>query len=176
MRALRTVLFMPIPKQVQASTAVSQRQRFEGELTVKGLPRLAQVLPKDQGSLQVSLMADRIGGYPSLHGEVSGQLKLSCQRCEKEFGWTLDVTLGLRLVASDEEGRAVLESADPYQVEDDVLPLRDLVEDEVLLALPMLPRCETCENGVSATAEPLQTVVPRRDNPFAVLKQQLGKK
>ena len=51
------------------------------------------------------------------------------------------VQFALRLVNSESDEQAVLEQDDPYLVQDDQLPLRDLVEDEVLLALPMLPRC-----------------------------------
>src|SRR3546814_8193390 len=72
--------------------------------------------------------------------------------------WSSDVCssdlIDLRLVETEEEEQAVLHEADPYLVQDDRLPLREIVEDEILLALPMLPRCESCENVVQASPQP----------------------
>jgi uncharacterized protein len=80
-------------------------------------------------------------------------------------------------VFSEAEERSALADAEPLLVEDDRLPLRQIVEEEVLLALPMLPRCESCENVVNqalASSQGREQEAPApRDNPFAALKRQL---
>lgn len=165
---------MSIPATVNASVAVAKAARYEGELPVKILLRLAELVGASSGPLKVVLEAGREAGYPGLHGEISGELDLICQRCEKSFRWTLDVEVNLRLVSSEAEEHDLLRDCDPYCVRDDTLPLREMVEEEVLLALPMLARCESCENKVQA--EPLkarQKEEPRRENPFAALKSKL---
>jgi uncharacterized protein len=50
----------------------------------------------------------------------------------------------LRLVGSEAEERRLLRECEPYLVEDDVLPLQEIVEEEALLALPIAPRCPAC--------------------------------
>lgn len=131
-----------IPKQVSAQRAVAGRQRFTGELALAQLERLAPQLASTEGVLAVDLSAekDRAGSW--LRGTLRGELQLVCQRGLHPMPWTCDLAPELRLVSSEAEEEKFLKDSEPYLVEDDVLPLRDLVEDEVLLALPMLPRCD----------------------------------
>ena len=105
-----------------------------------------------------------------LHLEVSGLLSLACQRCLKAIPFTLDVDSLLELVP---------EGADMSQdeLEDDTrdflpvageLYVAELVEDEILLALPVAPRHEKC--GLPGAAD-----VGERIHPFAALAGLKGK-
>jgi uncharacterized protein len=132
-----------IPLRVKASQAVLRHEAFAGSVPLAKLPRLAASLAESSGTLQVELQATRDGeGQDWLHGEIRGRLPLTCQRGLHAFDWDCDVALSLALVESEAEEQKLLKDAESYRVEDDELPLRDLVEDEVLLALPMMPRCE----------------------------------
>ena len=132
-----------IPLRVKASQAASRHQAFTGRLPLAKLPRLAATLADPAGELHVELQATRDEeGQDWLHGEIRGRLALTCQRGLHPFDWDCDVALSLALVGSEAAEAKLLKDAEPYLVEDDELPLRDLVEDEVLLALPMMPRCE----------------------------------
>jgi len=132
-----------IPLRVKASQAASRHEAFAGSVPLAKLPRLAASLVEDSGTLQVELQATRDGeGQDWLHGEIRGRLPLTCQRGLHAFEWDCDVALSLALVESEAEEEKLLKDTESYRVEDDELPLRDLVEDEVLLALPMTPRCE----------------------------------
>lgn len=167
---------MSIPREVIASVAVAQGYRFTGEFSASLAPRLreaagAQVLPEP---LQVDLLADAVRGQGRLRGTVRGHWQLECQRCSRQYRQPLDLNLDLYLVDSEAAEKALLSDADPYWVQDDQLPLHELIEEELLLALPVFPRCESCEDAV-ATAGPQQAPQqkPERENPFAALKQQL---
>jgi uncharacterized protein len=173
---------MPIPRKVTASSAVVQRKAYSGELPVSGLERLRLAVTDDASVLKVELHAERVRGREMLEGTIDGRLSLRCQRCEKPTDWPLHVDVELRLVYSEEEEESVLHEADPYLVQNDSLPLQDIVEDEVLLALPMLPRCESCEDivqrgAVQVSAKPHgdDDAIRREPNPFAALKERLGK-
>lgn len=136
-----------IPKHVSAQRALAGRQRFTGDLALSQLPRLAPQLAEDTGALQVDLSAEKDGGGSWLRGTIKGDLQLVCQRGLHPMPWTCDLVTELRLVHSEADEEKFLKDSEPYLVQDDVLPLRDLVEDEVLLALPMLPRCEDPDCG-----------------------------
>lgn len=166
---------MSIPREVQASVAVAQEQRFQGELTIRSCERLREAVADPSAApLQVDLLADARSGWPRMHGRVSGCVDLECRRCGRRFGHTLDLVVDLRLVGDDAEARAVLSDADPYFAEDDRLPVRELIEEEVLLALPMLPRCESCENELASAPPPApEESSEKPENPFAVLKRTL---
>lgn len=172
---------MPIPRNVRATAAVVQRQAYRGEVPLRSLERLRLALADDAGVLSAELQAEKSRGREMLEGTIDGVLVLRCQRCEQPLPWTLHVDVSLRLVHTEEEEEAVLHETDPYLVQDDSLPLQDIVEDEVLLALPMLPRCESCEDIVqkgAVQASPRQDsddAVRREANPFAALKDRLSK-
>jgi uncharacterized protein len=135
-----------IPLRVKASQAALRHQAFAGRVPLARLPRLASTLADPAGELHVELQATRDEeGQDWLHGEIRGRLALTCQRGLHPFDWDCDVALSLALVGSEAAEAKLLKDAEPYLVEDDELPLRDLVEDEVLLALPMMPRCDDPE-------------------------------
>lgn len=132
-----------IPLRVSASQAVSRREAFSGSVPLAKLSRVAAIVAESAGSLQVELQATRDEeGQDWLHGEIRGRLPMTCQRGLHPFEWDCDVALSLCLVKTEAEEERRLKECEAYRVQDDVLPLRDLVEEEVLLALPVAPRCE----------------------------------
>lgn len=178
MRGPCTGQVMSIPREVTASVAVAQGYRFTGEFSSSLAPRLreaagAQVLPEP---LQVDLLADAVRGQGRLRGQVRGHWQLECQRCNQPYRLPLELNLDLYLVDSEAAEKALLSDADPYWVQDDQLPLHELIEEELLLALPVFPRCDSCENALEAAvrSQPQQPQQqPERENPFKALKQQL---
>ena len=144
---------------------------LEGELAVADLERLHDLLAEVSGSVSF-----RLQGFKGEHGkyflqlEVGGLLPLACQRCLEAVPFELDVDCLLELLP---------EGADMSQdeLEDDTrdflpvageLSVAELVEDEILLALPVAPRHEKCGlPGAAGAGE--------RMNPFAVLDGLKGK-
>lgn len=114
---------------------------YAGVLAVARLPRLVAALASADGELSVTLELTRQRAVLRLGGSVRGDLQLVCQRCLRPFTWPLDAKVSLRPVFSEDEEARVLGEEEPYLVEDERLPLHDLVEEEVLLALPFAPRC-----------------------------------
>lgn len=165
---------MRIPQEVRASQAVTQEHRYQGTLPLGLMSRLqAAVAPGAVAELDVQLQVDARSGWPQLHGQIHACLPLVCQRCDCVFDWRAEVPLALRLVSSEVDTRPQAGEVEAYCPEDDRLPLHELVEDEVLLALPMLPRCETCENEVRNAPPAVEIEVEEpQENPFLALKKQ----
>lgn len=116
--------------------------RMSGEYSLQELSRLHDVLACLDGSLQWRLEGGREAGRPVLRVGVEGQLTLVCQRCLGPYALCLKIEAVLP-VARDEAELARWESEDPMLdglVADPHLDVRDLVEDEVLLSLPAIPR------------------------------------
>lgn len=118
---------------------------YAGVLPVARLPRLVAAIAAPEGELAVSLELSRNRAVLRLSGSVRGDLQMVCQRCLRSFAWPLDATVSLRLVFSEDEEARVLSEDEPYLVEDERLPLLDLVEEEALLALPYAPRCSAVD-------------------------------
>jgi uncharacterized protein len=135
-----------IPSRVRAEQALVRGGHYAGTIPVERLSRLATVVANPSGVLDVDLHAERDGqGQAWLRGNIRGALPLNCQRGLHPFEWRVALNVELRLVNSEAEEARLLKTCDPYWVQDDELPLWELVEDEVLLALPMMARCEDPE-------------------------------
>ncbi|MBX6419627.1 MAG: DUF177 domain-containing protein [Nevskia sp.] len=133
-----------IPLRVKLS-AVSRGGRWQGALPVAEMTRLAGCLAAASGAADAwfALRRDAQGAF-WLEGEIRGVLPLLCQRCLEIFDWRFALDTALRLVGSEAEERRLLHDCEPYLVTDDELRLRELAEDELLLALPLAPRCPRC--------------------------------
>ena len=120
----------------------------EGTLPLSSFPRLQDVLVSDAGEAAYTLKGVRDQrGRPSLKLDVRATLQLRCQRCLAPLAHEVQTQALLVLAASQAEI-----DADPATVDapDRVvagkeMAVRDLVEDELLLALPYAPRHEDCE-------------------------------
>lgn len=103
-----------------------------------------------------------------LHLSASTRLPLECQRCLRPVETALEVNRDF-LFVHGEDAAAQLDT----DSDDDVLALtrsldlRELIEDELLLALPLVPRHEVCPEPLRAPVddEPLE----EKPNPFAAL-------
>lgn len=107
-------------------------------------------------------------------GRVSAQLVLQCQRCTQAFEQTIETAIAGVIVTNDEAAADVPRADEPIRVDGDTLDVRALMEDELLLALPMVARCNdpTCRAQYETSAPGVGTQTPtREDNPFAVLGQ-----
>jgi uncharacterized protein len=123
------------------------------------------------GSLEWSLQGGaNQHGHPQLTLSVAGKVKLKCQRCLQPLEHEIDSASVLALAqdeASADEMEALLADEDvEVIVGSHSLALRQVVEDEALLALPLSPRHEACQDqgALSALKE------EKKDSPFSVLK------
>ena len=111
-----------------------------------------------------------------LNLRASTRIALQCQRCLHPVDTTLEFDRRIRFVRGEEEA-ATLDA----DLEDDVLALtraldlRELIEDELLLALPLVPRHELCPTPLSVAEEDAPQSPDDRPNPFAVLAGLKGK-
>jgi len=107
-----------------------------------------------------------------LHLSAQVSLPLTCQRCLGPVDIALTVDRSFRFVASEEQAEAEDEEA-----EEDVLALsRDfdlygLIEDELLMELPVVPRHEVCPTELKLAAQDadFEAAQAEKPNPFAAL-------
>jgi len=140
---------------------------FKGVFTPSDLERLQEEVADDRGELRYLISASL---DPQRRQVVSciieGFVFLICQNSLEAFRH--EIAIHDRLVLVDDESRlpSVAEESDTedYVVADGPLDIRDLVEDAVLLSLPMVPRKPGLEGGVKAGA-----AAGRRESPFSAL-------
>ena len=85
-------------------------------------------------------------GRPALRLQVRGTLQLRCQRCLEPLPFEVDADELLVLAATLAEIHAEPADADAPDrvVAGKEMPVRELIEDELILALPYAPRHEDC--------------------------------
>lgn len=116
--------------------------QMSGRYSLQELGRLHDVLASRDGSLHWRLEGGREAGRPVLRVHVEGSLTLVCQRCLEPCVIPIEIETVLP-IARDEAELSRWESEDPLLdglVAEPHLDVRDLVEDEVLLSLPAIPK------------------------------------
>ena len=145
-------------------------ERLDGHAPVSGLERLAAVCASGSGELywEVSGSLDN-HQRPRLLIHVSGDMPLLCQRCLEVLVCKLDSETVVMVARTEEEADGIEESFEDGEaveviVADGKVDVRDLVEDEALLALPLSPRHEVCPDASAGKWQ------EKHESPFSALK------
>ena len=166
-------MFAPLPELVDPWRAVEAGAEFRGSLPLARMARLREVLRESAGEARFRLAFSRdLEGRGVLGGEIEARLVLTCQRCLEALEFPVLTTLDLVLVSGLDEAGLLPEDLDPLLVPAEPLRLADLIEDELLLALPQIPRHEpgACPAGGGRwTAVSDEQRAGEGANPFAVL-------
>jgi len=121
---------------------------------------------------EVDVVAD-VGRRPRLLLKVQARLQLTCQRCLQTMLFSADeqamFEVGLASRADSGSGdtgeQADLEQPEELLVEDD-FDLAALIEDQLILAVPYVPRHELCETGAPTSSDETDT---EKVSPFHIL-------
>ena len=146
--------------------------RFTGEVAVTAFPRLSGLVGGAGGvSVALRFRLDA-RGRTVVEGPVQVAATLQCQRCLQAVPRTIDVAVRLCIVASDAQAAELIDEMDAVVVTDDEVSIVDLIEDDLLLALPsqVCRAFDECPDrpGLSYPADPPEELAAR-SNPFGVL-------
>ena len=138
---------------------------LERSVGLDELPRLEDLLSTTAGHLSIRLEGWRDNeGKSWLQLGIAGEPVLCCQRCLGGVKFPLMIKSRLQLMAPGEDwpdDDLVDDSADAIAA-DKTLAVLSLIEDEVLLALPIAPRHEQCESPPANASQ-------QGSSPFAAL-------
>jgi len=154
---------------------VSARRSFAGTLPVASLPRLCGMLAGDAGEVVYELEFGRDDlGMAFLEVRAEAPLTVTCQRSLEAFVLPVAVGSRLGLIRSERQESGLSPEAEPLLVDEDgKLALADVIEDELLLALPLVPVNPDSELPEEVTRPPSDSEAgdERTENPFAVLRE-----
>ncbi|MCM1512567.1 MAG: YceD family protein [Oxalobacter formigenes] len=145
-------------------------RQLEGVAKIAELERLSTVCADVSGELRWRVAGGfHSSGYPLLELTVAGSVNLICQRCLEAFPLTLDARTAIVLAGNEEEADEVEDGLDPEDpteviVREKGMDVLVLVEDEVLLTLPLSPRHDVCPENTASFEE------IRPESPFAILE------
>lgn len=171
---------MPVslPERVDPIRLAGSSECIIGSLSCVALPRIVAATgtgtANDRRVVSVFL---QFGideqGHKNVTGSISAELCLCCQRCMQPMEITIDGQISLGLVGSEQEAEILPSRYDPLVLSGPELGLATLVEDELILALPIVSRHELGDKRCKPACfdNEVPEAIDRRgqESPFAIL-------
>jgi uncharacterized protein len=118
-----------LPEILDAWRMVAGRREFEGRTALSALPRLRDALSDAEGEVEFALSFDHDAlRVPYLELKLAAELPLQCQRTLQRFLFTVRTVQRLGLIRDEADEAALPPGYEPL-----------LVEDELILAIPVVP-------------------------------------
>ena len=147
----------------------------ERSYSVAELARLSEAGSSTDSTVTGTFTGGVFEQRTTLHGELSGTVVLTCQRCLRPVTVPVQERFDVVLVHDEAEAASEVAGYEPVIADPTHVDLRWLVEEQALLALPLVPMHEPGECEQSAvTAELSQAQSGQK--PFGNLRELLGKR
>jgi len=165
-----------IPRQVDPRKLALKDAEFDGEITTSELSRITESVLSVDSDVGVKVQFSRDEqGLLTVKGSAEAQVSLECQRCLECMPLTLAANINVAIARKEDDCARLPKYYDPWVVDTESADLIALIEDELLLALPIVAlheqQCaEFNEEGVS-TASDSSNETEARPNPFSVLEK-----
>ena len=129
-----------LPEIVDAWRMVQSRRHFQGKLPLAALKRLATDLTATHGDVVFDLEFGKDDlGIAFLQVRASAALPLTCQRTLEVYAQPVHIDQRLGLIENESEEAALAPGYEPLLIADGQLNLAEVIEDELILALPVVP-------------------------------------
>ena len=138
------------------------------ELNIEDLPRINEIASNNSDKIKVNYSFYLENNTtPCLDGEFSLIIYLTCQRCLEELPVSLNLNFSLAFVKNKSQAEELSKHLEIYLFEGEELSLMDLISDEILLSIPMVPKHNLdCLSSFKEHNNYEQV----KESPFAILK------
>src|SRR5262245_13202290 len=153
-------------QQHEVAALAADNAVLETEIALADLERIRPLLRGDAGVARGRFRFHRESALAVAEGHVSAILTLTCQRCLEEMTLPVDADSRLAFVDSAEASAEEIGSRDPVVAQDGQVSLATLIEEELLLALPLVPMHRDSDCFVRSEPQ-----AESRQKPFAGLRE-----
>ena len=162
-----------LPAEIDLIQVSEDGARLTGELSGTSMPRLREDCTAMSGPVRIDLRFDKTAsGQRLMSGTIELVCQTICQRCMRSMDLSLETkTLTLLLTPEEQAAAGGSDVRESIIAEGRVL-LSSLVEDELLLAMPMIPmhdRSECPVTGHTSGSNLPDDATANKQSPFAVL-------
>ena len=159
-----------LPERLDLLATAEAGRTQQGCIPVARLERVVSALASNEGDLQVALeLGKDPAGIRYLAGPIEGEVMLKCQRCLEPVSRKLDLKFRLGLVRDETLASSLPERYEALIVTGEPSSIADIVSDEVLLALPLVPLHAEDDSDCREFLKDYQPGDEARESPFAVL-------
>jgi len=158
-------------EKLDVAALVAEGSALEIECELKDLTRLAPLLREQRGSAHARFRFHDLAGFAAAEGQVRATLALTCQRCLDEVAVPLEVECRLFFVEGEQVDPGGPADYEPVVMHDGRISRAELVEDELILALPLIA---THGEGSGCMVRPAAATPVAREStqrPFAGLRE-----
>jgi len=167
------MLTQPLPTTLDIRKAAAREVVVKGAVTLAGLERLRGALASDEGFVDAVCSFARDEQSRNLVTvKIEAELSVPCQRCLDSMPIRIQSENRLAIVWSDEQAKQLPSDLEAWVVEVEQGDLWALVEDELMLGLPIVSYHESleCKQILDAYRPLPQDAEEAADNPFKVLE------
>lgn len=158
-----------LPKNIDPFKQFDAGVRLDGFIELAKLSRLDNLLASQAGQVKVVLQFGRDEqSMAVLEGSVKAELSLVCQRCMKNSPFELNSEFSFAFIRKDSDIDSLPSEYEPLLLEQPLLELYQLVEEEIILALPIVHYHEN--DCASSRNEEQSEGDEDKPNPFAILE------
>lgn len=134
------------PEMVNVARLIAAGSDLHGHLPLQSLERLGDMLVESEGEVEYNLHFGRDEqGRQMITGELGATVVMQCQRCLAPVSIRLQRPMAWECVWSEAQFPNIAPGHDPYLMVEEPVPLAGLVEDELILSLPLVARHEADE-------------------------------
>ncbi len=127
-------------RRAPVDTLVGTSAAIDFTIPLQDLPRVARELAATDGAATGSARFSRQMGQAVADLQVSARPEVVCQRCMQPMRWPVEVKSRIALVSDYDAANRVPDGLEVFLIEAESVSVRDLVDEEVLLALPHVAR------------------------------------
>ncbi len=163
-----------LPVEIDPENLIEKRSELKGMLPLSGFDRLLELLIDDKGAAGIVVSFRKEGDIKAILGYVNATLLIQCQRCLEPITLLVEKDIRLAVVGSDEQAKRLSDYYDPLLLDSQQIVLSELIEDELILAIPDIPMHDDCQAEELTFSEDDfdEQIEP---NPFAILAKLRSK-
>jgi uncharacterized protein len=166
-----------LPQYIDAQKWADREAAIDQVFPLAAFTRVCESTTHDKGDVHVNVRMHRDAqNLIVLDGALTTRVSLTCQRCLEPVEADINASVELWLMRDETAAEQLPDEAD-YLLQDEEgrVALADVLEDELMLALPLVAAHEHCEHYlisapmVDAESEAVAVETPKRENPFQAL-------
>ena len=176
---LNTPSESPLPRLLDPRKFAQQGIEIDGMVALDKLERLREVLFSQEGKVRASLVFGiREQRILNVTGHIHAQVSNVCQRCLDAVPLELDCEISLAILWKEEDAEHLPKAFDPWIVGEGQTDIYQIIEDELLLTLPIVSyheeECVPNSYFSSGEEEVEEAIAAEKTNPFQALEQLKG--
>ena len=158
-----------LPSQLKLFNFAKKEVSLSGLYQISDFPKISEIANNKKDNVRVDLSFYlKNNKTPCVNGIIELDIVLECQRCLDDLSVALKVNFTLAFVKHDHESEELDSHYEIYVIEEEELATHNLISDEILLSIPMVPMHDY---DCIIKIDKQEIVNEKSENPFSILKK-----